>query len=244
MAPSFTGLLDWILPPRCPMTGKLTAETGTLDPSYWAQLTFIQKPFCESCGNPFPVRMTEDVTALRCGKCLQEPPLYHTARAALKYDDASARLVLRLKYADGSVLTPLLTRWLLQAGNEQLVQNDVLIPVPLHRWRLFKRRFNQSALLADRLARAAGLPHWPLALQRIRATESQGHKTRAARLENIRGAFAVPQQWQKKLEGKRVLLLDDVLTSGATVNVCAKALLAGGAQSVDVLTVCRVTHND
>lgn len=230
-------LLDWMLPPRCPMTGELVGETGALDPAYWAQLTFIQKPLCRCCGNPFGVAVEQEFL---CGRCLANSPAYTSARAALKYDDASAKIILKYKHADGTLLVPLLTRWLVQAGGEQLSQCDMIIPVPLHRWRLVKRRYNQAALLAQSLGRAVGKPCHVRALERIKATESQGHKTKAARHENVQGAFRVSADMKDALSGKTVLLIDDVLTSGATVNACAKALYAAGANEVHVLTVCRV----
>lgn len=236
-------MLNWILPPRCPMTGHLVGRTGALDPLYWAQLTFIQSPLCGRCGNPFAASESQ-TGGMICGSCLREPPQFASARAALKYDDASAKMILRLKYADGTVLVPLFANWLQQAGLAQIKECDAIVPVPLHRWRLLKRRYNQAGLIAQGLSRLTGLPHWPLVLQRVRATPSQGHKSKAARLDNMQGAFRLSPHTADKVNGKTILLIDDVLTSGATANECARALYKGGAKSVHVLTVARVVHTD
>jgi ComF family protein len=231
-------MLNWILPPRCPMTGRLVSRNGALDPEYWAQLTFIQSPLCACCGNPFAAGVTGDMS---CGACLREPPDFTSARAALKYDDASAKMILRLKYADGTILAPLFANWLQQAGAKLIEDSDLIVPVPLHRWRLLKRRYNQAGLLAQKLSQLANLPHEPFALQRTKATPPQGHKSKAARLDNMQGAFAA---LPNKVNGKHILLIDDVLTSGATVNACARALYKGGAVKVHVLTIARVAHTD
>lgn len=236
--PLLSPLLNLALPPRCPMTGRLVSRNGALDPEYWAQLTFIQSPLCTCCGNPFAASAAGDMS---CGACLREPPDFTSARAALKYDDASAKMILRLKYADGTILAPLFANWLQQAGAKLIEDSDLIVPVPLHRWRLLKRRYNQAGLLAQRLSQLTKLPHEPFALQRIKATPPQGHKSKAARLDNVQGAFTA---LSGKVQGKRILLIDDVLTSGATVNACARALYKGGAAKVHVLTIARVAHTD
>jgi ComF family protein len=240
-------ILNFVLPPRCPMTGQLVGEQGALDSSYWTHLTFIRKPMCKICGRPFGI--VDDTSSsggddLTCGSCLRDPPIYASARAALLYDDWSAKMVLRFKYADAVILVPLFNQWLLQAGREQLAQCDMIIPVPLHRWRLLRRRYNQAALLSNALAKTSGLAHHPLLLHRNKATESQGQKTKAQREENMRGVFTIHSKDHDKVQGKKILLVDDVMTSGATVNACTKALLNAGAKEVHILTICRVAHAD
>lgn len=235
-----TKLLDLILPPRCPMTGELVGQQGALDPAYWGRLHFIHAPFCVCCGMPFPHDITEDML---CGACLQDPPIYERARSVWRYDDASAGLVLKFKHADGTQLAPLLAGYLHRAGAELLDRADVLIPVPLHRWRLLKRRYNQAGLLAAALSRLSGVSVMMHGLRRNRATESQGHKTREQRHQNIRAAFQVPEKYHAHIKDKRVVLIDDVLTSGATVTEAARVLLKSGAASVDVLTLAKVVRS-
>lgn len=227
--------LDFILPPLCPMTGRAVGEAHTIDPAYWAQLTFIQAPMCAQCGAPFDKHVLDGI---RCGACLQQPPHFARARAALKYDDASAPLILKFKHADATHLSPLLAQWLQQAGREILADAHLLLPVPLHRRRLLRRRYNQAALLAAMLAEKSSVPCDPLLLRRIKHTESQGQKTRTQRLENVGGVFSVTDA--AKVKDKNIILIDDVLTTGATVNECAKTLLKAGAARVDVLVVARV----
>lgn len=228
--------LDLVLPPRCPMTGALVGQNGTVSPQFWSQLNFIHDTYCHSCGAPF--RHAIDGAVL-CAACLQEPPPYSRARAVMRYDDHSAGMILKFKHADGTTLVPVLGGWMLRTGTELLEQSDIIIPVPLHRWRLFKRRYNQAALLSAYLSTHSGVAHAPHALRRKRQTESQGQKTKTQRAENIRNAFVVTENQKDLLKGKRVLLVDDVYTSGATVNECTKALLAAGATQVNVLTIAR-----
>lgn len=237
----FTSLLDAVLPPRCPATGALVGVQGTLSPDYWAQLHFLHKPFCACCGNPFPVAADD---GMLCGRCMTDRPPYRTARAALAYDDASSALLLKFKYADKTLLAKSFAAWMATADEDALRDADLLIPVPLHRWRLLKRRYNQAALLCDALSARLNIRTSPLLLRRIRRTESQGRKSKAERLDNLRGAFAVSDKHKTELGGKNVVLVDDVLTSGATVGECAKTLLAAGANRVDVLTLARVVQSN
>lgn len=237
----FTSLLNAVLPPRCPATGALVGEQGSLSPEYWSQLHFIRKPFCACCGNPFSVATADDI---QCGRCVTERPVYHKARSALAYDDASSALLLKFKHGDKTLLAKTFANWIAQIDTDILNNADYLIPVPLHRWRLFKRRYNQAALLAYALSIRSGKIVLPLALKRTRATESQGHKSKAERLENIKGAFAVSDIDKRRLRNKHVVIVDDVLTSGATANECAKILLDAGARRVDVLTLARVVHTN
>lgn len=236
----FKPILDAVLPPRCPVTGSLVGMQGTLAPELWSQLTFLHKPHCACCGNPFGMRADE---TMRCGSCLAEPPLFHRARAALKYDDHAASLILPFKHADKTLLKNVFTPYLLQAGEELFTDADAFIPVPLHRWRLLKRRYNQAALLAQSLSEQTRIKTWLHALRRSNATESQGHKSKTERAENIRGAFSFNEKYAVPIRNKNVILIDDVLTSGATANECAKMLLKHGAARVDVLTIARVIRN-
>jgi ComF family protein len=174
----------------------------------------------------------------QCGACLDHPPAYESARAAIAYNANSRRLVLQFKHGDRTGLAGPFARWMAGAGRELLAEADLLIPVPLHRWRLFRRRYNQAALLARALSRLAGVAWAPTALRRIRRTQPQGTMGRQGRQRNVQGAFRVNDGI--RLVGKRVVLIDDVLTTGATVEACVWVLKDAGARRVDVLTLARV----
>lgn len=230
-------IIDLVLPPRCVLSGEIVAAPGTLSPAAWEKLRFIAPPFCASCGYPFEFQT--EISSL-CGPCLTERPNFTSARAALVYDDASRDLILKFKHADHLQAAPTLTPMMLRAGADLLDRADVIVPVPLHRWRLLARRYNQAALLAMGLARATGKPAIPDALIRTRATPSQGHKKARDRAANVRKAFALHPK--RSVSGKVVVLVDDVFTTGSTVSECTKALLQGGAAEVHVLTVARVVR--
>jgi ComF family protein len=232
-------LLDVVLPPRCPVTGELVGVQGTLHPSFWTTLNFIHAPMCDCCGSPFAHEATENML---CAHCLQQPPLYHKMRCVWRYDDASAALILKFKHADALHLTPLLGGFLTRSGAEILHDADLILPVPLHRWRLLKRKYNQAGLLAKFVSKESDIPYASHLLRRGRATESQGSKTRAERHENLRNAFHVLPKDTQHITGKRIVLIDDVYTSGATITECAKALLAHGAAQIDVLCLAKVAH--
>ncbi len=174
-----------------------------------------------------------------CGTCLAYPPKVAKTRSVMLYNDASKRLVLGLKHGDQLHLVPAMATWMHRAGGPLWDTSDVLVPVPLHRWRLLKRRYNQAALLARALGESTGKPVMVDALTRWRKTESQGHKSRTERARNIAGAFRVTPRRALDLRGKRVLLVDDVLTTGATLEACATALHSAGAASVMALTLAR-----
>lgn len=234
--------LDALLPPRCLVCGASVGTAGALCAGCWSRMTVLGRPCCSCCGFPFEYGQSGGDSETLCGACLRERPAYARARAALRYDDASRGLIIAFKHADRTDAAPALGRWLAHAGAELLQDADVIAPVPLHRWRLFRRRYNQAALLASHVARAAGKPLCHDLLIRKRATPTQGRMSAAQRRENVAGAFAVMPRHRTGLEGRRVLLIDDVLTTGATAGACARALLAGGADSVDLLTLARVVR--
>lgn len=232
-------LLDMILPPRCPMTGELVDMNGTVSPRYWRQLQFIHSPICSCCGAPHAAALDHDMI---CGQCLKKPPIYHKARAVFRYDEVSAPMILKFKHADGTQLAPLFARWMRQSGAELLAESDLIIPVPMHRWRLIRRRYNQAALLAQLLAQYSKIPYEAFALTRIRHTPPQGTKTTEQRFKNTENAFDVPLNERALISGKNILLVDDVYTSGATAQHCAETLLKHGAASVNVLTLARTGY--
>jgi len=228
-------LLNSILPPQCLACSAVVETPGQVCGACFKTFTFIAPPHCGICGLPLDQTVTED---LICGACVVERPAYGQARAAFIYDAHSKPLVLKLKHGDRTDMAAHLGKWLHRAGREVIETADVLVPVPLHRWRLLVRTYNQSALLAQALGGLAEKPVAANALIRTKATVSQGGLSRKERRRNVAHAFKVENP--HAIEGKRVLLIDDVLTSGATANACAVALLNAGAAAVDVLALARV----
>jgi ComF family protein len=229
--------LNVLLPPRCLSCGAGVEATGSLCADCWGGLTLLGAPVCAVCGYPFDFDLGADAL---CAACARERPRYDRARAVLRYDEASRRLLLGFKYADRTEGAPAFAGWLARAGAELLAEAEVIVPVPLHRWRLFSRRYNQAALLALALGRQSGVPVETDLLLRRRNTPSQGRLSAAARKRNVAGAFAVPRA--ERLADRRVLLVDDVLTTGATAEACTAALLRAGAAAVDVMVLARVVR--
>ena len=235
-------VLDAVLPPRCLKCGDILSAAQGLCPDCWQKLTWLGAPSCACCGQPFPFDAGE---ASLCGACLQQRPAYDRARAVFRYDDDSRDLVIGLKHADRTESVPVLAAWMSRAGAGLLESTELIVPVPLHWTRLATRRFNQAGLLAQAIGRSAGLPVLPEALCRRRATRSQGHLGRLARFRNVKGAIAVSERHASAVANRRILLIDDVITTGATVESAAKALIsAGGARNVDVLALAKVVRAD
>ena len=228
------GLVDAVLPPRCLACGEIVEEPNALCGRCWGAVTFFAPPWCARCGLPFPHPMGEGAV---CGDCAREQHAWDRARSALRYDKNSRGLVLALKHADQTHLAGAFGGWMRRAGGEVLGDADVIVPVPLHWTRLFRRRYNQSALLAHAIRAAGGPPVAADALIRRRRTPSQGHMGPLARARNVRGAIAVRRR--VAVEGRRIVVIDDVLTTGATVDECARVLKRAGAASVGVLTLAR-----
>jgi ComF family protein len=234
---AFGRALDLALPPLCPACREPLADPGGLCASCWSRLTFITRPYCERLGIPFAYDPGPGVLSL---EAITDPPAYSRARAAVRYEDVSRALIHAFKYGDRLDLAPTLARWTAQAGSELLDGADALIPVPLHRRRLWARRFNQAAMLAERISQSCGVPAQHDVLERVRPTEQQFGLTRAQRAANVQGAFRVSGEGKTAIRGKRLVLIDDVMTSGATADTCARTLLRGGALTVDVLVFARV----
>lgn len=229
--------LGAVLPPLCPSCREPVGEHGGLCAPCWSKLSFITPPYCERLGIPFAYDPGPGVLSL---EAIADPPAYGRARAAVRYDDVARHLVHYLKYGDRLDLAPLLGRWMAIAGKELIAEADALMFVPLHWRRLWLRRFNQSAALAMAIGRETGLPLLFEALQRVKPTAQQVGLTRSERARNVQGAFAVPDAGRAEVAGRKLVLVDDVLTSGATVDACARALLRAGAARVDVLVFARV----
>ncbi len=233
---AFNVALDVALPRLCAACREPVTGPG-LCPVCWSKLSFITKPYCERLGIPFVYDPGPGILSM---EALADPPAYHRARAAVRFDDISRALVHALKYGDRLDLAPMMGRWISHAGRELLAEADALVPVPLHWRRLWARRFNQSAMLAAAISAASGVPVVTTALKRAKATVQQVGLTRSQRAANVQGAFRVPDEGKPAVVGRRLVLVDDVLTSGATVDGCARALLRAGAANVDVLVFARV----
>lgn len=225
-------LLNALLPHRCLRCGTTVGSAPGLCAECYPLIRFVAGEGCHCCGAPV------SAPGLLCGACLAHPPAYDGARSALLYDRNSRDLVLRFKHADATHMAPVLAAWLHRAGRDILEGADALVPVPLHWRRLFSRRYNQSALLARQVSRRTGIPCEMGLLHRVLNTQPQGYMRRNARQENVRRAFVV--RAPGRVLGKKLVLIDDVLTTGATVTACARALKQAGAASVTVLTVARV----
>ncbi len=236
-----TRALNAVLPSRCPLTGEIVESPGLLSAQAIQALDFIEKPFCKSCGVPFRFVYAQDDIHhdMECASCAARKPSFDRARAALVYDQESRKIILAFKHGDHIHMTSSLVPLLRKACEEMAAECDVILPVPLHWLRMVKRRYNQAALLATGLGHDVQKPVLLEALERTRYTTTQGHKNVKDRKANVRGAFRVSKKFIKDLKGKKVLLVDDVLTTGATVEACATALYAIGVARVDVVTLAR-----
>ena len=228
---------DLMLPPVCVSCHEPLASHGALCAQCWQRVDFIRAPLCDRLGLPLPYG-GEEVTL--SSAALRHNPEYGRARAVARFDGVMRELVHRLKYSDHHEMLTLFAPMLRSAGHELLAQADCLIPVPLYRWRLWQRRFNQSALLAGRLSRDTGLPAEFGTLLRVKSTQSQVDLGWHERRRNVEAAFAVPPDKAERVAGRHVLLIDDVITTGATVEACAHTLKAAGAKEVDVLALAIV----
>ncbi|MEL6291830.1 MAG: ComF family protein [Pseudomonadota bacterium] len=232
--------LDLIVPPTCLGCQAPLATPDSVCPACWRSINFIRQPLCDRLGKPLGFAPTGETVS---AEALRNPPDFDRARAAAEHQGTARQLVLALKYHDRHETRRLLGRWMELAGRELIADCDLIIPVPLHRLRFLQRRFNQSALLANEIARHSEKSVRYGALIRRKRTRQQTRLTLRQRQDNLRGAFAVPERYRRMIHGQRILLIDDVLTSGATVNACARVLRRAGATSVDVLTVTRRTGN-
>lgn len=241
---SLRSTVDLLLPPRCLSCGALVDRQGALCVPCWSGMTFVSDPQCVRCGLPFDHDPGPGWGRdMHCGACLREPPPYDRARAVLRYDDASRRLVLGFKHADRTEAAATFAAWMVRAAAQLVADSAVIAPVPLHWRRLFGRRYNQSALLSQALAAQSGRPGLPDLLVRRRATPSQGRLSAEQRRRNVAGAFAVRAGHAEMLRGRRLLLVDDVMTTGATVGACARVALAAGAEAVDVVVLARAVRD-
>jgi len=227
--------IDFALPPRCPACGLIVGDDGSFCANCWSKLDFLGGPACRTCGLPFETDQGPDA---RCAACLAEPPAHDGVRAVVAYGEVARTLALKLKHGRRIGLARVIGGHVARRAADE--PGALIVPVPLHRWRIWSRGFNQSALIGGEIAKRVGLELRTDLLVRRKATPMLGGLGRAARARTLRGAFAVPSEKKSALSGRTVLLVDDVFTSGATANGCARVLKRAGAARVVVLCWARV----
>jgi ComF family protein len=233
------GGVNLLLPPHCMACEMPVASSGTLCAQCWGKLRLIERPYCDRLGTPFAYDLGEGALS---AEAIADPPPFERLRAVAAYDDMARKLVHGLKYGDRLDLARWMARWMARAGSEVVAAAGVIVPVPLHRRRLWSRRFNQSAMLALAIAEAADKAIAPTALRRIRSTRQQVGLSARERADNVRGAFRVAEGERIAVAGRRVLLVDDVYTTGATMKAATRALMRAGAEAVDAVVFARVVR--
>ncbi len=235
-------VLDFTLPPRCVACAGPVPTQGDLCANCWSGLHFMERPFCRQCGYPTPDTGSDDPL---CGRCAKRAPAFDRARAVLRYDGGSKRLILAFKHYERLDGLKLFGRWLAQSGEEILDPDALLVPIPLHRWRLFRRGFNQAAQLAIALHRETGTRLCLDLLRKPKATRAQQTLGSAARAKNITAnSFAIRATRASVVVDRHIVLIDDVLTTGTTAGAAAKVLKRAGASQVDLLCLARVVQGD
>jgi ComF family protein len=237
--PRFTQMIDILLPPLCAGCRVPVPENQTLCVTCWQKLAWITGPICSVSGVPMPYDLGPDMVS---PAVLAKPPAYDWARSAAFYRDQVAALIRRMKFSDDPDLALIMARWLLRLLPLGQPRDSLIAPVPLHRWRFIRRRYNQSALLGQHLAALSGFQFVPDLLRRRRATEPQTSLSRHRRHANVRGAFSLGEKYASDIVGKSVILVDDVITTGSTIEACAQVLRRSGATSIGVVSVARVLH--
>lgn len=229
-------LADLIYPPACPGCGVSTGAHRGLCPVCWSGIRFIERPYCEVLGSPFSHDLGSGILS---AEAIADPPVFDRLRSAAVHDGVVRDLVLNLKYRDRTDLAPMMAGWMLRASDGMVAACDAIVPVPLHRTRLFSRKYNQAAELARHLSRLSGKPLLAATLLRTKRTSQQVGLGARARQDNVRGAFAIPEARAADVFGRRIVLIDDVYTTGATVSAATRALKKAGASDVTVLTFAR-----
>ena len=232
-------VIDMVFPPRCPLCGDVLAQQGGLCIVCWGKLAIPAEPACRLCQRPLGPEVPEESGTALCAPCLVRPPRYEGLTAATFYNDASRQLVLAFKHGRRTALGHLLARMMLPRL-PVLDGRWLFVPVPLHRWRLWSRGFNQAAILAEHLARATGHAFAPDALLRPKRTPPLGSLDRRARARALAGAITVHPARSALVRDAQIVLVDDVLTSGATTDACVKALLRAGVARVRIACFARV----
>ena len=233
------GFFNFLIPARCLHCRVMVTADYSLCGPCFCQLVFLEGRQCKRCGRPF-VDKEGQIGQQICGACILNPPLYQQTRSAILYDQHSKKLILSFKHYDRIDFVQLFAKWLTRAGKDIIPFTDVIIPVPLHWRRLMARQYNQAGLLAAAVSQQSNRPLLLRGLHRKRATLSQGKMTARQRRLNVQRVFVVPKKYDPSIAQKNILLIDDVMTTGATVAACTKALLQAGARSVYVLVLARV----
>ncbi len=233
----FEKLLNFIFPRRCLKCGKSLFEDGYLCDKCVEEINFITPPYCYKCGHPIN-ELTADGKML-CASCAgKKRHFFRIMRSAFVYDNSNKNLILGFKFFDKTENATLLAAMLKIAGKDIFSQGaDIIVPVPLHYSRLIKRKYNQSVILADKLSKMVGIPVDRFSLIRHKKTRPQVEFSGRQRVNNVKNAFSVKNP--ENIKGKRIILIDDVLTTGSTIKECASVLKKAGAKSIDVLTVAR-----
>ena len=231
--------IDIVMPPQCLMCHDHVADIDALCATCWSQLSFISAPLCDRYGTPFAYDPGDGILS---AKALASPPSWNRARAVVQFDDHSRRLIHGLKYYDRHYHTKMMVRMMMLAGKELFEGADVILPVPLYRYRLWQRRYNQAALLAHRLAEMTEIPSHMNFLERTRPTSTQVGLDHKQRRKNVRNAFSLTPEGKIMIGGRNVLLVDDVLTTGATLDECTRSLMKAGAARVDVIVFALVLN--
>ncbi|MGL4637853.1 MAG: ComF family protein [Beijerinckiaceae bacterium] len=229
--------LDLVYPPLCVACGEITSQPATLCAACWRQMPFISRPYCERLGTPFNVDIGGPLLS---PAAIADPPVFDRARAVAHHNGAARDMVHKLKYGDRQELAIAMGQLMATSAAEVFANADVLVPVPLHWTRLWQRRFNQAAALANVISVQTGIACDPTLLRRRKRTLRQVGLTRPQRQQNLQGAFVVPESTRAAVMGRRVVLIDDVMTTGSTANASARALIKAGASAVDFVTFSRV----
>lgn len=235
--------VNLVLPPRCPINGNIVDRVGAISPQAWKELTFVSDPHCNCCGIPFAIDNTigfETENDFLCGQCLSTQRHFDKAKSIFVYNEGSRKMILAFKHGDALHLHTTLAPLLVNLGKNFCKPDSILVPIPLHWLRLVNRRYNQSAILANAMSKISGQVCWSDALIRVRHTPPQGHKSAKDRHQNVAGAFKMNSNYQDKIKDKNIVLVDDVFTTGATLDECSKVLKSTGVASVNILTVARV----
>jgi len=230
-------LVNLVYPPSCIACSAALAEADGLCPACWRQIPFITHPFCQRYGTPLPV---DHGSMMLSPLAIADPPVFTRARAVARYDGLARELVHGLKYGDRVELAQTMGQWMAREGAEILSESTLLVPIPLHRFRLWRRRFNQAASLADAISRQSGIEVGYETLLQVKATKPQVGLTRTERAANLEKAFKVNEADLTRIAGARIVLVDDVMTTASTGNAAARALLRAGAASVDLLVFALV----
>ena len=235
---TYTTALDVVFPPVCLNCLTPTETTNKICPTCWNNIDFIVSPYCEIKGTPFPFHIEQGTIS---ASALKQTPHFDKARSVALYEGTMRELIHKLKYKDRHELTNLFVNWMQQAGKDILKKTDLIIPIPLYRSRIWHRRFNQSALLAKRLSKQTNIPYDCTLLIRGKKTKSQVGLTANERYQNLKNAFTIDNTKKEILRNKTILLIDDVITTGATINTASKLLKSTDVDKVYVLSLALVS---